>query len=226
MNQRFNMYALIHKALRAAMGDTLAALGRMDPLDEADTTRVLADVRALLTLMRGHLEHENAFIHPALEARQAGASSHTAHDHVQHEAALAALQAQLRRVAAAQGAARVEAQQQLYMSLAGFVAENLEHMQVEEAENMQALWNAYTDAELIAIHDALVASIPPEEMSQVLRWLMPAVTPYERALLLGDLQHKAPAPVFSQILDQVRPLLTPREWDKLMHAIAPLPAAA
>jgi hemerythrin-like domain-containing protein len=223
---RFNLYTIIHKALRAAMGETLAALGRMDPLDEADTTRVLGELRAVLALLRSHLEHENAFIHSALEARQPGASSHTAHDHEQHATALAALEAQVRRVAATQGALRAEAQQRLYATFALFVGENMEHMQVEESDNMQALWAAYSDDELVALHDALVASIAPEEMAQVLRWMVPSITPFERAALLGGIQAKAPAPVFSQILDNVRPLLTPREWDKLMHAIAPLPAAA
>lgn len=226
MNQRPNLYTMIHKALRAAMSETLSALGRMDPHDDADTTRVLGDVRALLALMRGHLEHENAFIHPALEARRPGASGHTAQDHVQHEAAIATLEALVRRVAAAQAAARAEAQQRLYATLALCVGENLEHMQIEETDNMQALWAAYSDAELIALHDALVAAVPPDEMAQVLRWMVPSVTPFERAALLGGIQSTAPGPVFSQILDRVRPLLTPREWDKLLHAIAPLPAAA
>ncbi len=223
---RFNLYTIIHKALRAAMGENLAALGRMDPLDDAETTRVLGDLRALLVLLRGHLEHENDFIHSALEARQPGASHHTAHDHEQHATALAALDAQVRRVAATQGALRVEAQQRLYATFALFVGENMEHMQVEETDNMQALWAVYTDDELMALHDALVASVPPEEMAQVLRWMVPSITPFERAALLGGIQAKAPAAAFSQILDRVRPLLTPREWDKLMHAIAPLPAAA
>jgi uncharacterized protein YjeT (DUF2065 family) len=56
--------------------------------------------------------------------------------------------------------------------------------------------------------------------------MVPSITPYERAALLGGIQSTAPAPAFSQVLDSVRPLLTPREWDKLMHALAPLPVAA
>ena len=226
MNQRFNLYTVIHKGLRAAMSDALTAVGRMDPLDDADTTRVLTDVRALLALLRSHLEHENDFIHPALEARRAGASRHTAQDHEQHESAIATLEAQVRRVAAAQGTARADAQQRLYATLALFVGENLEHMQIEETDNTQALWAAYSDEEVLAIHAALVAAVPPVEMRQVLRWMVPSITPYERAALLGGIQSTAPAPAFSQVLDSVRPLLTPREWDKLMHALAPLPVAA
>jgi hypothetical protein len=99
-------------------------------------------------------------------------------------------------------------------------------MHVEETENNQALWAAYSDAELIEIQDALVASIAPQEMAEVMRWMVPSATPFERALLLGDVQRKAPPEVLSAMLDIVRPHLAGRDWDRLLHALAPLPLAA
>jgi hypothetical protein len=56
---------------------------------------------------------------------------------------------------------------QLYRHPARFVAENFEHMQVEETVHNEALWAHYTDAELKALHDRLRASIPPAEMMLV-----------------------------------------------------------
>lgn len=223
---RLDMYGPIHKALRAAMGDTLAALGRMDPYDDADTTLKVGQVAGLLRLLRGHLDHENEFLHAALEARSPGVSAIPAQDHVQHGAALASLELQARRLLALAGSARAEAAHRLYHALALFVAENFEHMQFEETEMNQALWRTFTDAELVDLHDRLVASIAPDEMAEVLRWMVPNVTPSERAALLAGIQAKAPAEAFSQVLDLVRPLLGARDWDKLMHAIAPLRAAA
>lgn len=223
---RFDMYRLIHKGLRAAMADTLAAAGRMDTLDDDDTASTLARVRALLALCRSHLTHENDFIHTALAARRPGSTAHVAHEHAQHERALAALEAHAVQVEAARGPARADAAAHLYRALTLFVAENFAHMAVEETEINQALWSAFSDAELIAIHDALVASIPPAEMGEALRWMIPNVAPFERAVLLGDVQRKAPAEVFSALLEDVRLQLSARDWDKLMYSLAPLPMAA
>jgi len=223
---RFDIYGPIHKALRAVMGETLTAVGRMDALDEDDTAAALARVRTLLTLARAHLKHENDFVHAALEARRAGSSTRTAHEHEQHVHTIGALEAQVERVESVSGPARMDAVGRLYRALALFVAENFEHMHVEETENNQALWDAYSDAELIGIQDALVASVAPQEMAEVMRWMVPSATPFERAVLLGDVQRKVPAEAFSAVLDIVRPHLAGRDWDKLMHALAPLPLAA
>jgi hypothetical protein len=55
------------------------------------------------------------------------------------------------------------------------------------------LWTRYTDAELAGIHHALVASIPPQEMMYILRWLVPFMNPAERSAMMADMQAHAPA---------------------------------
>ncbi len=222
---RFDIYALIHKALRAAMGEVLTAVGRMDALDDDDTSATLARVRALLKLARAHLEQENRFIHPALEARSAGASATTAHDHEQQLPVFATLDSLVMRTEQAQGHARIDAAKRLYLELALFIAENLKHMHVEETKNTQSLWAVYSDEELMAIRDSIVASQTPAETAEVIGWMVPSASPLERAFLLGDIQKKAPAKVFSGLLEVVHPRLSTRDWDKLMNVLAPLPAA-
>ena len=75
------------------------------------------------------------------------------------------------------------------------------------------LWARYTDAELVALHDALVAAIPPQEMMAVARWLVPFMSPLERFHLLADM--RAGAGPCSRRLEAVRPHLTTHEWAKL-----------
>ncbi|MGE5338813.1 MAG: hemerythrin domain-containing protein [Gemmatimonadota bacterium] len=226
MTPRFDIYGPIHKALRAVMTDTLLAVGRMDALDEADTTATIARVRALLALARAHLEKEDEFLHPALEACRPGSSAAAARDHAHHEDSLAALEDLAVRVEATPGSARIAEANRLYRGLCIFVAENFEHMHLEETDHNATLWASYSDEQLHAIHDALVQSVDPQEMAEVMRWMVPNTTPIERAGALGDMQRKAPAHVFGGVLELVRPHLAAREWDKLMHALAPLPVAA
>jgi hypothetical protein len=220
---RHNIYTLIHKGLRAWMCDVLAATGRMDPHDPADVAATLAEVRALLAGCESHLAHEDGFLHPAMEARAPGSAAATALDHAHHLQALRALEAAMRSVQAATGSARAAAATALYRQLALFVAENFEHMHVEETDNHAVLTAHYTEAEVYALEAAIVDSLAPEEKMTVMRWMAPAAAPHERAALLSGLMQQAPRPAFDAVLGLVRPWLSAREWAKLGAALGPMP---
>jgi hypothetical protein len=222
---RFDMYGGIHKALRALMADALLALGRMDCEDDLEVAQSTERVMQLLDFCGAHLKHENDFVHAAMEARAPGASERIAHEHdehLRHITRLADIVGALR--AAPLAADRAPIAQQLYGELSLFIAENFQHMHVEETAHNAVLWARYTDAELVAIHDALVASIPPEDMMATMRWLVPFMNPQQRLGMLGDVRAKAPAPAFQAILDTVRPHLSEKEWAKLARGLG-LPAA-
>src|SRR3954462_11484283 len=82
---RHNFYHAIHKALRLGHCRMIPALGSLDYRDRTRTAAVMADLRALLAIGKGHLEGENREIHTALEERAPGASAHAADDHADHE---------------------------------------------------------------------------------------------------------------------------------------------
>jgi len=215
---RFDIYAPIHKALRLFMNDTLLRLSRLDLGDAQDLAAGLAQLDALLDAAGCHLQHENDFIHPAIEAGRSGASSRIATEHREHLDAIAMLRSQ---AAALRAAPEAAAAHRLYRQLAAFIAENFEHMDVEETRHNQALWAAYGDAELQAIEGRILASIGPQEMALWLRWLLQALNPAERAQLIAGLPPAARAPV----LDMARSLLDDTAWAKLCKAQgqAPVP---
>jgi hypothetical protein len=219
---RVDLYGAIHKALRLFMTDTLQRLGRLDTDDGAECAATLGQLDALLEACRAHLDKEERYLHPAIEARRAGAAGRIAAEHTQHLHAIAALEAQAAALRALPGAG---AAARLYRQLAGFVAENLVHMEVEESQHNAVLWALYDDAELLAIHQRILASIEPAEMASVLRWMVPALTPAERAGLLGAMQRELPPEAMRGVLAGVRPFLDDGAWTKLARALA-LPAAS
>jgi hypothetical protein len=216
---RFDLYSGIHKALRAFMADTLLAVGRMDPGDDADVAQASERVLQLLGLCGSHLAHENHYVHAAIEARAPGASDRIAHEHEDHVREIAHLSEQVAALVAATPQQRPTAALALYRALALYVAGNFQHMHVEETAHNAVLWSRYTDAELLAIHDALVGSIPPDEMMMTARWLVPFMNPQERAMLLADIRAKAPPPAFAAMLEVVMPHLSAGEWQKLTRAL-------
>jgi hypothetical protein len=222
-NERYNIYALIHKGLRAWMCEVLTAVGRMDPHDAADVAAALDDVRALLAGCESHLVHENEYVHTALEARAPGSASVTALEHEHHEQSLAALESSIRAVEASNGSARAAAAMRLYRQLALFIAQNFEHMHVEETENHAVLTAHYSEAEVFAIEQAIVGSLTPEEKMATMRWMAPSAAPHERAALLSGMRQNAPRPAFEAVLGLVKPHLTEREWAKLGVALGSMP---
>ena len=69
---RHDLYAGIHKALRLFMTRTLTRVGSTDAADAAALALSLQQVEALLALCASHLQHENDFVHPALERARTG----------------------------------------------------------------------------------------------------------------------------------------------------------
>ena len=212
---RLNLYADIHKGLRALLTDTLLAVGRMDPQDAAQVAATTTRVARMLDQCAAHVVHEDRFVHPAIEARAPGTTRTVGAEHREHEQAIDALRALAARVGTTPAPQRAGVARVLYLQLSRFVAHNLEHMHTEETVHNAALWAHYTDAELEGIHDALVATIPPEEMAQTMAWMLPSISAPERAAMLGGMRAKAPAPAFEAVMGLVRTLLDEAQWQDL-----------
>jgi hypothetical protein len=219
---RHDLYGTIHKALRALMHDSLLRLGRLDVGDAADLQATLGQLDGLRALFASHLEHENRFVHPAIEARRPGGAAATADAHRDHLDTLQALGEETAALRAAAVPQRAALASRLYRHLALFVAENLEHMALEESAN---------NAELQALHGRLLASVDPREMVQVLDWMARSLNPQELAELMSGLKHQVPPEGMRVVLMQTRACLDDTRWRKLTTAlglaldVAAVPAA-
>lgn len=216
---RYDIYAIIHKGLRACFAQTQLALGRLDWTDSDDVAAVMEQVQDLLLFCRTHLAKENTFVHAAMESRRPGSAAAAAADHVHHERDIDALAAQaftLRHLPALRRETAVHA---LYGELNRFIAENLAHMAMEESEHNRVLWDTHTDAEIMAIERAIVASQAPADARLAQRWMLTAMQPTERARFLAGIRDNAPAEAFAGMLQMARALLQERELEKLHAAL-------
>jgi hypothetical protein len=223
---RRDLYASIHKALRLAMAETLTRVGRMDAADRGDRDEALAQLEALLTLCEQHLRHENEFVHTAIEARRPGAAARVTEEHAEHLDSIAVLRSEAAAVAAAADTQASQQAQRLYRHLALFVAENFEHMHIEETLHNALLWELYSDDELDALHGRLMASIGPQEQLQTARWMLPACTPAERAGMIAAARAQMPPEALLGVLAMVRPHVDASGWRKLTAAAAVSPEFA
>jgi hypothetical protein len=217
---RYNLYSAVHKALRGFMMETVTRAGRADVNDDCEFAQMLEQVRGLLQACRDHLHHENEFVHPALERAARHSSKHTSDDHAEHVRAIGALELQVNRLAAVPAIERFFLTQQLYLQLTIFVAENFVHMNVEETDNHQVLIAAYTDAELLQIKDAIVASISPQENMLMMKWMLQYMNCAELSAMLSGIKQHAPPLMFQAVIDLAREALSQRDFFKLERALA------
>jgi hypothetical protein len=222
---RADLYAGIHKALRLFMSHTLCQVGSTDPGSDAEVAATLDGVERLLVMCTLHLKDENDFVHPALEAARPGSAQRIADEHDHHVEAIADLHDLAALVRDNRGDARAAACERLYRALALFVADNFQHMHVEETTHNAVLWAHYSDDQLMAIEQALVASIPPAAMFEALHWFLPALNAPERAAMLAGMQQGMPAEPFAEVLGIAQRTLAPHAHAALLHALGRDPRA-
>jgi len=216
---RPHLYTGIHKALRKYMSAVLTSVGQLDATDDLQCREVMADVQQLLDVLHGHVETENTMVHPAIEARYPGTLAGITAEHAGHEVAIEQLRHYTRTLLTLSGKERGAFALFLYRELSSFVAENLEHMLREETQNQHLLWAAYSDAELLAIEEAIHASLPPEKMAALLPWIVSAISVEERLAMYRGMRQNAPAFVFDNALSVARSCLPARAWEKLSTAL-------
>jgi hypothetical protein len=225
-SSRVDLYAGIHKALRALMADLVTGLGRMDPGDDADVNATLGRFLDGLALCEKHMRLEDEFLHPAIEARRPGATARADLEHAGHAADFEALRRAVAAFLAAAAPARRAGAHALYLQAARWMADHVAHMEHEEAHHNAALHEAYSDAELLEIHARILARVPPEAMAKYLRWILPSTSHGERLALLQGLRAGAPHGAYAGALALARERLTARDWEKLDAALAGMAAAA
>lgn len=216
---RFDLYLLIHKALRLFYGDTLARLGSVDVGDAAALDAALAQAESLLDLLQKHYGHEDRFVHPVLERVQPGCTTRIEAEHAAHVESLDAMCELALVVRASAGRTRDIALSRLYASLARCMAADFEHMHFEDVEFNAILWRHCTDAELMAVEGDLVASIAPATMALALRWMLLAANPSERAAFLAGARQGMPPEAFAGVLGLAQQALPAAEWNKLAQAL-------
>ena len=188
-----DLYRDIHKAIRAELFAVTEEAGCLDAASDDARAALATHVRDVVWLLVSHAEHEDAVIQPNIEAHLPSFAARIADDHVELERRLGDLRS---AADAAVGRADVHA---LYVDLASFTSAYLAHQDVEERSVMPALEAAIGADAVFELHQAIVSSIPPDEMARSLALMLPAMNVDDRTELLGGMKAGAPPEVFAGV---------------------------
>lgn len=214
-----DIYGPVHKGLRFIQCQLLSRMGSVDLLDKIALQMLLDDLEGFYCMLESHMEHEERFVHPALERRRAGAAAGLDDAHEEHRRGIIELRALATALEQASNEKSPGLARRLYQRFGAFVAEDFEHMRVEEVVIQPLLEELYSAEELKSMVDALIASIQPDVLMAFLRVMVPASSPEERVKLLSKPQEAMTREAFAGVLALVSQTLSAYEFQELKRRL-------
>ncbi|MBL7843143.1 MAG: hypothetical protein JNK44_04700 [Cyclobacteriaceae bacterium] len=201
ITNRYNSFNQVHKGLRAYLYDTALKLQQTDLADAKAGEAAMQQVEEVLVLFESHAHNEDEFFNRPLEETNPEVAKLFEKEHEEDHRlgqVLADLVAQWREEP--DDHARAVTGRNLFYAFNEFIAFNLYHMNKEEIELNAALWNAYSDEEIIATEQTLVQQTPPAKMMKYARWMIRGCNTVELTRWLSAVKANAPAEVFFALM--------------------------
>jgi hypothetical protein len=194
-----DLYRDIHKGIRAELFAVTGAAGRLDPHDCAGRADLAQHVGSVIDLLVSHAQHEDTHGQPAIERVAPDLAARVVDEHAHLEARMVELRILANDNVAADSHERRGRAHRMYLDLASFTSEYLAHQDLEERQIMPLLDRAMAFEELLAIHQAIIGSIPPPQMAKSLALMLPAMNIDDRTEMLGGMRMSAPPEVFTGV---------------------------
>lgn len=204
-------YRDIHKGIRSDLFALTGEAGRIDPSSPEDVRALAVHLDATVSLLVTHAGHEDAHVGPVMVDALPDLAATIERDHAVLEGRLVDLQAWARDAVEAEANTTRGAVQRLYIELASFTSAYLAHQDLEERIVAPELHRVLGVEGVLAVHRAIIASIPPEQMAASLALMLPAMNNDDRTELLGGMQAGAPAEVFAGVWSLAASVLEPRD---------------
>jgi len=224
MPSRMKTFDIPHKGLRNLLGQLNYLAGNTDFSRPDQVERLHQTGHDLFHLLTEHAKGEDEFLLTALEQRCPGASQHNSEDHLVIEKQQAELEKMLNELAAQaeNGPVADTLATRFYTELNRFHSAYLLHMLEEEDATQNLLWEYFSDEELMGITQQIVAHIPPGTMMLWFKYSIPALNHAERLNWLRGVKAGAPEPVFNQIIESLKPVLSVSEFIRLEQELSGL----
>ena len=207
-----DLYRDIHKGIRAELFAITATAGNLDPTERDDRSALADHVFSVAGVLESHAHHEDAVIDPALEEHFPALAERARADHATLEQRFARLVELTGAFVDVDPADERRLAHLLHLELAGFTSAYLVHQDLEEREIMPVLERRLGVDAMVAMHGAIVGSIPPDELARSLAFMLPAMNVFDRVEMLGGIRAAAPAPAFDAIVGLARSVLRPDEF--------------
>ncbi|MES2217081.1 MAG: hemerythrin domain-containing protein [Pseudomonadota bacterium] len=182
-----------HKLVTYMLSDYQRTVGKADFRDNKVVADIKKQLDGIISLMKGHAEHEDKRIHQFLRDRSDVSHMHIEEDHKSHDQLFSDLTKQLDSIESSSDSdQRENLGYHFYLAVRRFEGENLLHLHEEETVIMPALQALYTDAELRTIDAPNYEEMTAEQMVHMFKALFQHFNPQDRRAFLTDIQYLQP----------------------------------
>lgn len=205
---RVNIYGFPHKGLRNGLSQLLFQVSKTDITNEASVAELKTLGQQMVTLLTLHQEAEDSIVLVDLESRVPGS---TKHNHDEHERLHTMVEAIGSQLDALEVGGSPAATARLLYTVSEFMSEYFKHMDEEEHEINQAIWDAFTDHEIMGWQPKIMDKLTPEQKMLWFRFIIPALNPMERQIMMGGMRESVPAEVYAGVINFLKDYMSEEE---------------
>ena len=205
MNNRVNIYGFPHKGLRYALGQLSVKAGAVNVSNSSEIKELVALTEEISELLDLHLKAEEQFVLPPLEAKVPGSTTSNHEDHIKMERLEKEMVTKAHKLSETRN---MQLANEFYNHVNLYIREYFRHMNEEENDINEVLWNHFEDQELLGWQGQILAELTPEQFFKWFKFIIPALSPEEQNIMLGGFKQNAPNEIYASTIDRLKPFLT------------------
>jgi|AACY02.3.fsa_nt_gi hypothetical protein len=209
---RMNIYGFPHKGLRNALSQLQFDASKLDVSNHEKVAKFKVLSEIVVSLLALHQDAEDSVMLPDIEARAPGSTTHNAHEHARLHTMVESIERQTETLTV--GGAP-EAHAELFDAINDFFSDYLTHMAEEEREMNAIIWEHFSDDEILGWQGQIMAKLTPEQKMNWFRFIIPALSPFERQIMLGGVRANVPDETYQAILTMLEQYMPASDLEPL-----------
>lgn len=219
--ERYNIFLLIHKGLRASLYHTALQLQQTDFIADDEAENAVNRVKEIVMLFNEHAHKEDSFILPLVHQYEPSVAASFEDEHVKDEELGSQLQAGVEKLAEASTLLeKLIAGRKLMETFESFLVFNLQHMAKEEEILNSILWRYFSDEEIVAISNKITLSVAPWMQDFYATWMLRGINNTEAGNWMKAVEKGAPAIVFQSLLQKAEKEFSQQRLHKITRSLS------
>lgn len=219
--ERYNIFQLIHKGLRAALYQTAVQLQQTDFTVEDEAEGALNRVKEVIMLFEGHAHKEDNYILPVIMPFEPSVAASFEDEHRKDEELGRQLQDAITKLEKAHSPLELLMAGRILVSgFEAFVIFNLQHMAKEEDIINKILWRYLQDHEIRMISTRISESTAPWMQDFYATWMLRGINNNEAATWLKAIEAGMPPVVFQTMMQKAKQELSEQRLRKITRGLS------